>query len=130
LEKRCDAFVKNWAAHGLPLTASYVLEQGRFLLFAVDEQASGVTGCSIDASVSVVKELCAQFNVDFFDRMAIAWMKENALEITPMHEFWAMRKANLITDSTLVFDNLVKTKGDLVSGWLVPFAQSWHAEMW
>lgn len=130
LEERCDAFVEAWAAHGQPLMASYSVEQGRFLVFAVDEQASGVTGCSIDASVAVVKELCSQFDVDFFDRMAIAWMKDEAIEITPMHEFWAMRKAGIVTDSTRVYDNLVKTKADLKNDWLVPFSQSWHAEMW
>ncbi len=130
ITKKCDEFTDSWSAHGSPLQASYALERKRFLVLAVDEEASGVTGCSIDASVALVRELGELLSVDFFDRMAIAWIKEGGLAITQMHEFWAMRKAGLITDETRVFNNLVKTKGELREGWLVPFAQSWHAEMW
>ncbi|MFT4678104.1 MAG: hypothetical protein ACI9RU_001097 [Litorivivens sp.] len=130
IQGRLDFFVQGWAAHGQPLMSSYSIEHGRFLVFAVDEKASGVTGCSIDSSVSLVKEFCNDYKVDFFDRMAIAWIKADVIQITPMHEFWAMRKAGIITDVTLVYDNLVKAKGDLAEAWLVPFSQSWHAKMW
>jgi hypothetical protein len=52
------------------------------------------------------------------------------LRFSPIHDFWARRKANVVHDETLVFNTLAATLGELRSKALLPFAESWHAEMW
>jgi hypothetical protein len=126
----CASFVEQWDAHGNELSASFDLRYNKFLILGVNEQQAGVSGCSIDKSVALVKELGNRYGVDFLNRTLIAWKEEGALKQTPMHEFWAMRKAGLITAKTDVFNNLVKTKEELDANWETQFESSWHNEMW
>ncbi|MCB0761554.1 MAG: ABC transporter ATPase [Flavobacteriales bacterium] len=130
LQSELDDFLHNWEAHGAPLEAAGTIEHDRFVVIAVDEGANAATGCSIDSSVEWIRKQGEKLGVDFFNRMAIAWMDDTQLKISPMHDFWAMRKAGLINDDTHVFNNLVKNLGEWRTGWITPFGQSWHAEMW
>ena len=68
--------------------------------------------------------------VGFFNRQLILYMEEGELKGAKMHEFWAMRKAGVVTDDHLVFNNLIDKAGVFPDSWLVPFSQSWHADMW
>lgn len=123
-------FIAQWAAHGQSLRAGFSLEHSRFLIIAVDEEQAQASGCSIDASVAVVKKLENELGVDFFDRQIVAYLgDEGELKTTRLHDFWALRKAGVVTDDTKVFNNLVKNIKEWKDSWLVPFGQSWHAEM-
>jgi hypothetical protein len=42
-----DAFLDQWAAHGVPLTCARDWRYGRFLLVGVDEASEPPSGCSI-----------------------------------------------------------------------------------
>jgi hypothetical protein len=130
LRNGADAFVQQWNSHGADLDAAYELFFSKFLVFFVDESKAGVSGCSIDKSVALVKGLETELNVDFFNRTLIAYFDKDQLTQKPMHDFWALRKANIVTNETIVFNNLVKTKEEFEASWKVPFAESWHAEMW
>ena len=52
-----DAFINQWGAHAVPLTAGRNLVYAQFLFIAVDQRAAGPSGCSIDALVRRMKEL-------------------------------------------------------------------------
>lgn len=127
---KCREFVQDWAAHGQSLAADVLQKHKRFVIFVVDEQLAQVTGCSIDKSVNLMQEIGTQLNIDFFDRMQITYLEGEQVKDARMHEFWAMRKANVVTDETTVFNNLVQTWGEFQNRWEGPFAQSWHADMW
>lgn len=124
-----EAFMQEWTAHGRKLNAGYELYHRRFLVIAVDEAQAKATGCSIDASVAVVKELGSQLGIDFFDRKLTAYYSGDSIEVKPLHEFWALRKAHVLSDDTLVFNNLVADLEAFRSSWVLPFGKSWHAEM-
>lgn len=126
----CRAFVQQWAAHGQSLAADVIQKYNRFVIFVVDEQVAQVTGCSIDKSVKLMQDIGAQLDVDFFDRMQITYLEDGELKDSRMHDFWAMRKANVVSDETTVFNNLLQTWGEFQERWEGPFAQSWHADMW
>ncbi len=101
------------------------------LVIAVDETQALASGCGIDKSVKFVREMGDLLGIDFFQRTQVLYKDNNAkLNEKPIHEFWAMRKAGLIDDNTIIIDNTIKTMADLKSSWEVPFSKSWHAEMW
>ena len=127
---QANAFVAQWQAHGSQLVAEAHLFYDRFLVFFVNEDISGVTGCSIDKSVRMVQAIGEEVGVDFFDRMQILYKQDARIKDARMHDFWAMRKANVVTDETEVFNNLVKTKAEFDASWETSFGNSWHAEMW
>lgn len=123
-------FIQSWSAHGAALTAEYAVVNGQFVLLAVDEEKALASGCSIDKSVHLMKSLGEELGINFFDRMQTAFVQDGEVKVVGLHQFWAMRKAGLINEETMVFDNLVKTVGEFKGKWLIPFGQSWHAEMW
>ena len=125
-----ENFVGGWKAHGKKLAASGELIENKFLVLMADENAAHVTGCSIDSSVAFVKAIEQKFDVQFFDRTQVNYMKDETIEQCHLNDFWAMRKALIVDENTVVFDNLVKTKKDFEEGWRVPFKDSWHQEMW
>jgi hypothetical protein len=119
-------FLTDWTAHSQDLTCYGNIFHRRFLAIFVDESNSSASGCSIDKSVKFVEYLGNKLGKNFFDRMMHAYMVDE--EIYTLHhndlgEFYNSKK---ITDETLFFDNLVKTKGDFLKFWIKPLNESWH----
>ncbi len=124
------AFIAQWAAHGKKLAAGFEVRANRWLIVGVDEASENASGCSIDASVHRVKALGEELGVDFFNRTLVVWDDHGALKVDPMHDFWARRKAGIVTDDTPVFNNLAANLGELRKAEMIRFSDSWHAEMW
>lgn len=101
-----------------------------FLVVAADESKALASGCGIDTSVRFVKDLGKSIGVDFFDRRMVAFGELGAIQLSPMNEFWAMRKSGMVQSDTPVFDNLVKTVAQFGMNWHVPFQESWYQEAW
>jgi hypothetical protein len=120
-------FTENWAAHGAPLKASYTIAFQRFIILAVDEAHHLASGCSIDASVSVIRELQSLLNLDLFDRMQIAFRDDSGMiaSISPKIFQSEIAKGN-VNEDTLVFNNMIDRVGDLKNKWEVPVKNSWH----
>lgn len=123
-------FVVQWQSHGKPVRAWAEVIHQLFLVLMVDESYEAPSGCSIDASVSVVKALGEAFEVDWFDRMVFAYQTaDQQVHIAPREQFVALYAQGTINDETKVFNNLVSTKAALEQQWRVPLAESWHANM-
>ena len=131
-----DQFVAGWQAHGAALMAQALVVNGWMVVLAVDERPQQPTGCSIDASVSALKQIASlhpsMVDLDVFDRMAVLHRtsSEALWRRTPLSTFWAQRKAGLVDDYEQVFDTTVSTLGELKTRGVVPMGTSWHAEMW
>lgn len=130
IKEDLKAFLSDWNAHGSRLNADASLVYNRFVVLMVDESQAMASGCSIDKSVQLVKSWEQKYGLDFFDRMQILYKEGGEIKEQRMHDFWAMRKALLINDDTIVFNNLVGNKGEFENSWEVPFKDSWHAKMW
>jgi hypothetical protein len=112
------------------MVAGAELYRSQWLLIAADEQHTQASGCSIDASVHVVRQLAERLGIDFFDRKRTAYIESDEVQVVPLHDFWAMRKAKLVHDDTQVFNSLAASLGAFRAQPFIPFADSWHAEMW
>ena len=124
-----NRFVTDWAAHGQALAAGFAIEKDRFIVLAVDENQAAASGCSIDSSVAAIKEIGSKFGIDFFNRQLVAYLENDEILVRQLHDFWALRKAGVINDETVVFNNLVKNIDEFNTSWILPFGKSWHAEM-
>ncbi len=126
LKEQVNSFAKSWASHNRQLRAHGDVLYGRFLVLMVDESNAGASGCSIDSSVHFMQQLEQEYGIDLFDRMTFAWKDGEEVKTASSNEFPNLYRSGTITDSTLVFDNLVKTKGELEEKWLKPLNESWH----
>ena len=55
-------FVTQWNSHGADVTGAFDLLYDRFIILAADDRNS-VSGCSIDSSVSVIREIETKLNL-------------------------------------------------------------------
>jgi hypothetical protein len=129
IKRRSASFADSWTAHKKELKASAELIYNRFLILAVDEKEAAASGCSIDSSVHFVKSLEAGLNVSFFDRLSFAFKKNDHVEALSKDEFEKAISEGIITQDTIVFNNLVQTKKELDERWEIPLKDSWHKQL-
>jgi hypothetical protein len=130
IEKETSHFLANWSSHGAQMNASCEVAFNRVLVIAADESQAHASGCGIDKSVNFVKQLGSKLGVDFFNRTMVLYEGADGIVEAPLHQFWAMRKALIIHDATMVVDTTVRSVGQFRSEFLKLFRSSWHAEMW
>ena len=119
-------FTTDWTSHNVMLKAAGDLIHQRFVVLAVNEMHAGVSGCSIDASVQFMRDLGSQLGMDFMDRLNFAYVTATN-EIRAVHKdaLAELYRSGEINDQTLFFDNLVNTRDDFESRWMVPLGESW-----
>src|SRR6188474_2630621 len=72
LEVHLNQFAADWISHGADVKAYANLFFGQFIVLMADETQTGVSGCSTDSSVRVIKEIEKAFSVNLFDRQLLA----------------------------------------------------------
>lgn len=130
ITERLSRFIQTWKAHGAALEAGFSLLNNQFIIIAVNEDLATATGCSIDQSAHEVRALEQDLKLSLTNRRMVTYRDGEALKTLPMHDFWAMRKAEQVTGETPVLDTTVQNLGELRRGWIKPFSESWHQQMW
>ncbi len=125
ISQALQAFTEGWLVHGSPMQASFDLRYDQFVILAADEQANAASGCSIDDSVRTLKKLGVELGIDFFDRSIVAFRKGEHVFTLGSSDLKEKLKEGIWNQDSLVFNNLVGTKGDLNHAWLVPAASTW-----
>lgn len=129
IQHKLNDFVAQWKAHGHQLNAKSEIFYNFFIVFTVDEASASVTGCSIDSSVRIIKEIEQEFKLDLFNRFNIAYKKDNKVIVVPKEDFETMVNIRKIGPETIVFNNLVATLQEFESKWELPFRESWHSKV-
>jgi len=122
-----DDFIQNWTAHGNDLKAGYEIPYNRFIVIALDQSSQSATGCSIDASVHFIQQLEKKYGVELLDKMNVSYKQGEFVAYKKLTDFKAMAKQKAISKNTIVFNNLVTTKGEYKTHWEVPASESWHS---
>jgi len=126
--KELRGFCNEWAAHGQPLKSSFKIENNQFVIMAVDEDFHNPSGCSIDSSVGVIRQIQAATGIDLLDRTKVAFFLEGTVELIPLTEVKAGFTAGRLQPSTLMFNTLASTKGEWERKWKIAAENSWMAK--
>jgi hypothetical protein len=126
IKTKVENFLQNWVRHGDDLKASYTIVYNQFIVLAVDENFNNVSGCSIDASVNLIKQLEKEFSIDLTNKLNISFKDNDNINVVPLADFQKFAKQEKITPKTIVFNNMVTTKGDFNLKWEVEAKDSWH----
>src|SRR5579862_7249579 len=127
VEDMVNEFVDSWHSHGVPVLGFGTVFFGQFILLIADESASGVSGCSTDSSVRLIKAIEGQLAVDLFDRQLLAFLVEGKVQLLHLARIEYALKHNYIIGESLFFDNSVSDLADLTNHWIVPAKESWLA---
>ncbi|MFT3934671.1 MAG: hypothetical protein QM726_13695 [Chitinophagaceae bacterium] len=128
IEEMLEKFTAAWNSHGAPVKGYANLFFGRFIVLMADETATGVSGCSTDSSVRLIKEIETQFSVAMFDRQLLAFIIKDNIQLLPMPQVQYAINNNFIQPDTIYFNNLVQTKEELENNWMIPVKDSWLAK--
>lgn len=125
IEDLLNHFVANWKSHGDPVKGAAYLFFGQFIILMADEEATGVSGCSTDSSVRLIKEIENLYKVNLFDRQNLAFVVNDKIQLIPLSQFTYAVENNFINAGTLYFNNTVLTKAELEKNWIIPVKESW-----
>ena len=126
LKAKLENFTTNWNSHGKDLKASFKILYNRFVVLAVDEKFNRPSGCSIDASVNLIKQLENEHSVDLMNKLNLSFKDSQNISVVSMSDFQKYVKEGKITSNTTVFNNMVTTKADFEQNWEVRASDSWH----
>lgn len=119
-----ENFVINWQSHQIPVKGYGKTYYNRFIVFFADETSTLVSGCSIDSSVKVVKQIESEFKITCFDRMQICIENENIIESIHFTTIKDAIKSGKINQNSFIFNNLVANKKEWEQNWRQPVLQS------
>jgi hypothetical protein len=121
-----DAHLAQWAAHGVPLVCGRDWRDDRFLAIAVDEAATGASGCSIDGLFRTIGRVQSQLGADLLASGRVAWRDaQGAIRVSTRADFEALATAGTVTPDTRVYETLVESVGEYRARFERPAAESW-----
>ena len=125
IEDLLQAFADSWTSHGDKVKGSAQLFFGQFIVLMADETASGVSGCSTDSSVRLIKTIEEKTGANLFDRQNMAFVVKDKIQLLPLSQMQYSIENGFVNGGTLYFNNLVATKSELENNWIVPVKDSW-----
>jgi len=126
ISAKTESFLNQWTAHGKDLEAGFEIRYNRFIVLALNQENASASGCSIDASVYFIQSLEKEYGLDLMDKMNVTFYNGEFIAHKSLTDFKKMAKARSVSPNTVVFNNLVVTKGDYLENWEVPAKDSWH----
>lgn len=127
IEEMLNDFTETWQSHGAKVKGYANLFFGQFIILMADETQAGVSGCSTDSSVRLVKSIEETFKVDMFNRQNMAFLVKDKIQMLPLSQVKYAVENNFITSDTIYFNNLAQTKEELLTKWIIPVKHSWLA---
>jgi hypothetical protein len=125
VDEMLETFVADWKSHGDTVTGYARLFFSQFIIVMADESHTGVSGCSTDGSVRLMKQVEEKFGVTLFNRQLLAFATAEEITLLPLPELANAIENNIINADTLYFNNTVLTKAELMNNWIIPVKQSW-----
>jgi len=128
IKELLEDFNKTWLSHGAKVKGYAKLFFEQFIVLMADETATGVSGCSTDSSVRLIKNIEHDYNVNLFDRQTLAFGLKEKIQLLPMDQLDNAIEEEFINADTLYFNNTVQTKKELLNRWIIPVKESWLAK--
>lgn len=121
-------FCEQWAAHGEPLKSSFLIEANQFVMMAVDEDFHHPSGCSIDSSVSVLRQIYQTTGIDLLNRTNVAFEIQGQTVLVPITKLKQQFQDGILKPESITFNTLITTKQDLTTRWKLPAEKTWLAK--
>lgn len=128
IKSQLQVFIENWESHQRPLCASFQLLYDRFIVLAVDESHHPASGCSIDSSVQLMKDIESYFRLNLFDRTQLIFSINDHLQAFSLKSIKDLIHDNVILPDTIVYNNAVTTLKEFRENWAVKVQNSWLAK--
>lgn len=120
-------FTKGWNSHGANLTASAAILHHQIILFAVDESQTPPSGCSIDKSVALLRQIERQMGVNLLDGGRVFYQQNEQIKSVRLPQIKQEIELQHIQANTPILNMQANTLQAVHNSLFVPAAQSWMA---
>ncbi|HEU5292625.1 MAG TPA: hypothetical protein VFU05_18380 [Cyclobacteriaceae bacterium] len=124
ISETLSAFTHQWVAHGNPLKTSFKIFHDQFIVLAADENFEQASGCSIDGAVRTIQQIDNTFKLNLFDRTQVAFLNDSVTVIR-QSDLLKSLESGAWKSNTLTFNNVLVSKADLTTKWVVPAGETW-----
>ncbi len=126
IKQKASEFIDQWTSHGNQMDACIEVLHNCFIIVVVDEKTAPASGCGIDKSVHFIQSLEKEVKLSLMERTNVAYRNyENKINLCSLKEFEQLIDSGVVTDNTIVFNNLLSIKEELLSKWEIPVFRSW-----
>ena len=126
LSSRLSVFCEQWNTHGALMPTSFEIRFDQVIILAVDESQLGASGCSIDSSVRLLRDIETKFEIDLLNQGKVSFLHgENNLEVNNLLGIKSKVKEGILQAETIVLNPVVQSKSDLEKNWKIKAKESW-----
>lgn len=125
MSKALKNFCEQWNAHGQALKSSFRIEKNQFVIMSVDEDFHNPSGCSIDSSIGVLRQIHSATGVDLLDRSKVAFYLDDKVTLIPISELKSNFASGRLQASTITFNTLATTRAEWETKWQIAAEKSW-----
>jgi len=119
------AFCNQWNTHGAEMPSSFDLKYDQFIILSVDESQMGASGCSIDSSVRVLREIEVKLNINLLDSGKVAYLDGENVRVAFLPEIKNHVLEGSLQSTSKMFNPSVDKIADLNDKWLIEADKSW-----
>lgn len=123
ISEQLERFIQNWESHGSPVTGAYEIINNQFIIVAANAEDSP-SGCSIDSSVKVIREIESEFGYDLLNKGLIAFENEG-IQLVGLPDIPSKISAGELTADTIIYNNAINTVGQFKDNWKIKAQESW-----
>lgn len=118
-------FTDTWQAHGVELKASYEIKHNHFIVIAVDELFHAPSGCSIDKSVQIIKNIESEFGFKLMDRMVVYILENGSVKTYPITKITEAIQEGVLLPDSQCFDNTITSLNRYNNEWVKEAQNTW-----
>ncbi len=125
VKSRFEVFVSAWKVHGKPASGSFFMRYNQFLFL---HNSNDLSGCSIDSSTQILKDLKQENNLDALNSANRLFYRDSSNQITWVEKYLieTKLKEKEINQDSIIFNNKISTLESFDNGeWEIPLKNSW-----
>jgi len=127
VRERLERFKKEWMYHGNSVTGDYEIIENQFVIIATNE---AISGCSIDSSVAVFKELKNEQGLDALNQNLVYFRDDGKIRSVSRVQFQDLVNSAQVDENTIVFNLMINHLAALKKGnFETAFKNSWHCKV-
>ena len=120
-----EAFLSNWKSDRNDIECSYLIRHDRFIIVTADDDHVGLSLEAHDALTAVFIEFEQKYDVVLLDKINVCFKQGEYVQYKDLKEFKKLIKAKGVSESTIVFNNMITLKEELRYNWEINIKDSW-----
>lgn len=120
-----ETFLNGWKDHRNEVECSYLVRYDRFIIISADDTNNGLSLEAHDALISFILELEKKYEIVLLDKINVCYKQGEFVQYKDIVEFKKMIKSKGVSETTIVFNNMITIKEELRYNWEINIMESW-----